>query len=336
MDRQGDDWGKSVMSSKVKNGAIAGCVLLGALAGLIFSGPRIDLRFQPEARQLPADPGALPAYLAASEARYSDLVPGTEKQIVWARAPGQKSEYVLLYFPGFSATRQELQPVPQQVAEALGANVFYTRFRGHGRSGEAMREGSVSHWLNDAHEALEIARLLGDKILIMGVSTGASLATLMAAETPDLHALLLVSPNYGLKDPLAVMMTWPWGKQLAERVIGPERVWEPKNEAEARYWTWKYPTSALLPMMGVVQRVQATDVALIQTPVQIIYSPHDQVINPAKVEAVYGRWGAAYKDTWAYTGSSASAQHVLAGDIKAPESTGPVVARMLRFLAGLP
>lgn len=323
------------MSRKVKNGAILGCVLLGALAGLILSGPRIDLSFQPEARQLPADPGALPAYLAAREARYSDLVPGTEKQIVWARAPGQKSEYVLLYFPGFSATRQELQPVPQKVAEALGANVFYTRFRGHGRSGKAMLEGSLSHWLNDAHEALEIGRLLGDKILIMGNSTGASLATLMAAQTPDVHALLLLSPNYGLKDPMAVMMTWPWGKQLAEWVIGPERVWEPESEAEARYWTWKYPTAALLPMMGVVQRVQSLDFEQLQTPVQMIYSPRDQVINPLKVEAAYARWGAAYKDAWAYTGSSASAQHVLAGDIRAPESTEPVVQRMLSFMAGL-
>ncbi|MBF2053909.1 MAG: alpha/beta fold hydrolase [Candidatus Sericytochromatia bacterium] len=325
------------MRRQVKNSLIAGFSLLAALAGLFLSGPRIDLSFTPELRELPADAALLPAYLAAREARYPDLVPGTENQIVWAGAPGQRTEYCLLYFPGFSATRQELQPVPQKVAEALGANVLYTRFRGHGRSGEAMLEGSVSHWLNDAQEAIDIGRMLGDKILIMGNSTGASLATLIAADrASEIHALLLLSPNYGLKDPMAVMMTWPWGKQLAQLVIGPERVWQPESEAEARYWTWQYPTAALLPMMGVVQRVQALDFAQLQTPVQMIYSPRDQVIHPLKVEAAYARWGASYKDVWAYTGSSASAQHVLAGDIRAPESTEPVVERMLRFIADLP
>lgn len=307
--------------------------LLCLLASVIFIGPRIDLHYSPENRSLPLQAAALPDYLQQREGRYRDLVAGTAKKIVWAGAAGQKTEYCLLYFPGFSATHPEIQPVPQKIAEALGANAFYTRFRGHGRGGPAMLDGSVNAWLNDAHEALEIGRLLGEKTIIMGVSTGASLATLVASEATQLHALLLISPNYGLKDSRSRLLTWPWGKQLAQWVIGQERSWTPQNPAEAKYWTWKYPTAAILPMMGVVQLTQALDLSQQQTPVLMIYSPQDQVISAQQVEAAYAQWGAKTKNKWAYTGSSAPSQHVLAGDIKAPESTGPVTERMLQFLS---
>jgi len=119
-------------------------ISLGPLALLIvgfLSGPRvaIDTTLQPVT--LPAD---LDQYLTAAEARFSDITPGTEKTIVWAGEVGRRTPLSIVYLHGFSATRQETVPLPAQVAARLQANLFATRFTGHGRSGAAMLEGSVN------------------------------------------------------------------------------------------------------------------------------------------------------------------------------------------------
>ena len=44
---------------------------------------------------------------------------------------------------------------------------------------------------------------------------------------------------------------------MAERLIGPERQWLAENADHERYWITRYPTAALLPMMGMVKLVAA-------------------------------------------------------------------------------
>ena len=40
-----------------------------------------------------------------------------------------------------------------------------------------MADGSVNAWINDYAEAIAIGRAIGDKVVVIGTSTGASLAT---------------------------------------------------------------------------------------------------------------------------------------------------------------
>ena len=75
-----------------------------------------------------------------------------------------------------------MRPLPDKVAAALGANLFYTRLTGHGQDGAAMAEGSVNAWINDYAEAIAIGRAIGDKVVVIGTSTGASLATWAASQ----------------------------------------------------------------------------------------------------------------------------------------------------------
>ena len=59
-----------------------------------------------------------------------------------------------------------MRPLPDKVAAALGANLFYTRLTGHGQDGAAMAEGSVNAWINDYAEAMAIGRAIGGKVEI--------------------------------------------------------------------------------------------------------------------------------------------------------------------------
>ena len=70
-----------------------------------------------------------------------------------------------------------------------------------------MAEGSVNAWINDYAEAIAIGRAIGDKVVVIGTSTGASLAT-WAASQPDLRddvaTIIAISPNMGCRRPARI------------------------------------------------------------------------------------------------------------------------------------
>jgi len=197
-----------------------------------------------------------------------DLIPGTEKTIHWAAEPGRQTALAIVYLHGFSATRQETAPLADQVAGALGANLFYTRFRGHGRGGDALAEASVNDWLNDAWEALAIGRRLGKQVILIGTSNGGTAASWLATQpgAEDLFALVLISPNFGPRDAMAEVLTWPWAEAIGRVVVGREYAWTPSNERHACYWPHRYPSSASLAMMGMVKLARDSDLGRITHP----------------------------------------------------------------------
>ena len=87
--------------------------------------------------------------ITLAESQLTDIRPGLEKSIIWAGAPHHRTEYAIVYIHGFSASKEELRPVPDRIASALDANIFYTRLTGHGRTAKAMHDVSVAAWMQD-------------------------------------------------------------------------------------------------------------------------------------------------------------------------------------------
>jgi esterase/lipase len=306
-------------------------LILGVVAVFLL-GPRVEVDETLAAITLPED---LDDYLADTESAYDDIVPGAEKTIVWAGEPGVKTPLAVVYLHGFSATRQETAPLAENLAQELGVNLYHTRFAGHGRSNSAMAEASVNDWLHDTQEALEIGRRLGEEVIVLGVSTGATAATWLATQ-PDLDdvaAFVLISPNYAPRDSSSEILLLPWGEQIAKAIIGPERSWEPLNAEQARYWTYSYPTEALLPMMGLVDLVRDGDLEAVNRPVLVIYSPNDQVVSPQAIEETFARFGSPEKEIISVAESQDPSNHVLAGNILAPDDTATIAEIILSFLA---
>ena len=308
-------------------------VALLLLLGVLFAlGPRVDVDTTIDPLQLPQD---LEAYLAESEGRFPDLKPGTEKTIVWAN-PEQKAktDVAFVYVHGFSAARQEVAPLSDRVAEKLGGNLFYTRLTGHGRSDDAMAEATVNAWINDTAEAVAIAERLGDEVVLIASSTGASLLAWMAANGhlgENVSALVFLSPNFGTVDTNSELLLWPWGKQIAQLVVGRYREWTPLNEEHAQFWTYRYPVESLLPMMGSVDIARDSDLKLVEQPLLILYTKEDIVVDPAKTEAIFAAFGSTPKELVAVT-TEHKWGHVLAGDILASDTTEPLAQRIVNFL----
>ncbi|MCG8618002.1 MAG: lysophospholipase [Desulfobacterales bacterium] len=313
---------------------ITGLIL--AVVVFFMVGPEVKIDTTIHPMNLPEN---LDDYLKTSENRFSDIIPGTEKTILWAGEQGAQTELGIVYVHGFSATRQETAPLCDVVARTLRANLFYTRLNGHGRTGEALAEANVNAWLNDAVEAFEIGRRIGRRVILVGTSTGGTALTWLvdwAAENgraDTIAALILISPNYGVADPTAVVLTLPWGGQIAELFVGKERHWEAENELQEKFWTNRYPTRGLLPMMGLVNLVNGIDLSGITSPVQVFYSPEDQVVSVAKIEQAFAAFGSSRKQLVPVTDTTSESRHVLAGDILSPGTTIPIAEKILRFIS---
>lgn len=307
----------------------------GIAAFLLGPRPTFDTAVDFDETTLPDD---LDSYLADSEALFGDLRPGNQRQIVWAYpASRARTPIAIVYIHGFSASPGELRPLPDLVAEKLGANVYYARLKGHGRSGDAMLEASVHGWVNDFAEAVGIGRRLGERVVVMATSTGASLAT-WAATQPELMrnvaGLVQFSPNYGLQATGSSLLTMPWAKQMVQSIIGDRRSFEARNEMHARYWTFDYPSLALLPMASLVKLADAADLSSITVPSLFVYSPLDQVIRPDLVEGKAAQWGAATRII-EVTDSEDPSHHVIAGDALSPSTSNRLAAQTSDWIAGL-
>ena len=313
--------------------ALALCV-----AGLWLFAPREPVdqteRFDPAT--LGED---LDSYLAEREGVFDDITPGTQKRVIWAGEPGAKTALSLVYVHGFSATSEEIRPVPDRLAEALGANLVFTRLQGHGRSGDAMAEASVPGWLHDLDEALHIARRAGDEIIVIATSTGATLTTI-AAQDPalfdDVKGQILVSPNFAIKSPAAAILTWPGVRWWGPIVAGAERAFAPQNAGHETYWTTRYPTTALIPMAAAVAHARGLDHGSIEHPVLVLFSDDDAVVSAEATREVAAAWGGPVTlAPVTLCDGDDSFDHVIAGDILSPGMNETVTGIMLDWIGGL-
>ena len=287
-------------------------------------------------RDADAPPEALAAlddWLAAREAAYGDVREGADARIVWAGGRRERTPLSLVYLHGFSASRRETAPLCDRIANALGANLFYARLAGHGRTSAAMGEARMADWLADAERAWALATRLGERVVLVGTSTGGTLATLFAAQRPDprLAALLLVAPNFGPRDRRSALLNLPGARWWAPRLVGPERIVEPENEGHARYWTTRYPTTALIPMMQLVGAVRRAPLERLVAPTLVCYHPEDDTVDSRLTERLLPRFGARPLEVERVAGDAGS-RHVIAGDVFAPHATEALGERAVGFL----
>ena len=260
--------------------------------------------------------------ITVAESQITDIKPGLEKSIVWAGAPHHRTRYSIVYIHGFSASKEELRPVPDRIAAALGANIFYTRLTGHGRTAEAMREASVEAWLQDLDEAFQIGSVIGDKVVLISCSTG---GTLVAAGmvrdifSKQLFSTVFFAPNFGVQDQMAPLLTWPLARYWVPLVGGEMQTNVPRNHLHGRYWTTSYPTISLIPMMQLIDMVDDADLSRGEVPALFYFSPDDRVIDPQKTENFITRWRGP-KVTMRINGNDIEDElnHLITGQVVSP------------------
>lgn len=278
-------------------------------------------------------PAELEAWLAEHENGHDGIIGGAEAVIHWAGGPGV-TDLCLLYIHGFSASRQEIAPVTERVAAAMGANVVYARLAGHGLEQNAM-EAAAEDWLQSVTDSWEIASRIGKKVAVIAVSTGAPLTIWLSqqdAVRDQAHSFILMSPNFRIRNPFGFILTWPGAYRWVPMLLGRERSWEPENELAGRYWTPRYQIHAVIEMQKVVDWVRRHPSASHNIPLATIYMTDDPTISHEAAVDFHHAWEADTKELLEVTIDSNNPQHVFAGDITAPHRVDWCVDTCIDFL----
>jgi len=230
--------------------------------------------------ELPAVPGVseLDQYIASTEATHK-LKPNNQARIIWANdSLKQQTDYAVVYLHGFSASQEEGDPVHTDFARHFGCNLYLSRLAEHGiDTTEPLIAFTADKLWNSAKEAYAIGKQLGKKVILIGTSTGGTLALKLAAEYPDIAGLVLLSPNIAINDPLAWVANNHWGLQVAHLVKGKYNETEDTVAAIKQYWNTKYRMEAVTELQELLETTMKSSLfEKVTQPVLLLYYYKDE------------------------------------------------------------
>jgi len=230
--------------------------LVAMLAVVYFLGPKPAApNYNNNLIQVPSDPAALEAYVASNEAKHK-VKPDNEARIVWANdSTKAKTPYVIVYLHGFSASQEEGNPVHRNIAKQFGCNMYLARLSEHGiDTTDALVNMTATSLWESAKEAYAIGKQLGDKVILMGTSTGGTVALELASNFEDVAGLVLYSPNIAINNPSTFLTNNPWGLQIARMVMGgKENVLKNRTDTYKKYWNHQYRLEAVVELQELLE-----------------------------------------------------------------------------------
>ena len=257
---------------------LAGVAIL-AIAYLL--GPKVD---RPNLDKTPptvsSDLIQLETDIQERESSIKNIRPDNEARIIWADTIPKKTKYSIVYLHGWSASQEEGDPIHFETASYFGCNLYLPRLAGHGLSEEEpMLNLTAEQLLDSAREAVEVGKKLGDKVILMGTSTGGTLALYFAAQDPEVAGLLLYSPNIEIFDPTAKLMSGPWGLQVLRAVKGSDyHEFDTDLDLKNKYWTTKYRVEALTHLQALMDETMTEETfSAVEQPVFLGYYYKDEI-----------------------------------------------------------
>lgn len=309
--------------------AFAGLGLGISLLALL--GPRAKMGSPPELPPPPTSLSGLPQWVQDQDTSEDTVLPGNHSQLHWGAEPGRRTPLALVYLHGFSAGPMEIEPVMTQAAAELGANLYMPLLAGHGRGSDAMGRARAEQWVAETRRAIQVGQLLGERVVVVGTSTGGTLAVIEAPPT-ELAGLVLINPNFGPQNRATELGLLPWGELLLTRLLAPYS-WEPSSPAQAQHWTTTYEIQAVVEMMLIVQAAREVDPATLELPTLVLRSDADHVVDQAAVTSFAG--GLPQGDVVVVPYTSGENGHVLAGAILSPSRTQEVQGALVEFCRGI-
>ena len=266
--------------------------ILGVLIIVYLFGPQPDTPKYATAMPLVPPTAELEKFIAANEAMHK-LRLNNEARIVWTNdSLKQKTEYAIVYIHGFSASQEEGNPVHRNIAKQFGCNLFLSRLAEHGiDTTEQLMNLTADNYWESVKEALAIGKQLGNKVILMGTSTGATQALQLAATySNDVAALVLYSPNIAINDNNAWMLNNHWGLQIARLVKGGNYN-DPTDDRPIykQYWNKPYRLEAIVALEEMLETTMTKKTfKKIKQPVLLLYYYKDkqQQDDVVKVSAI--------------------------------------------------
>ncbi len=275
-------------------------VLIALLAVVYLLGPNPSTPvYTAGLPAVPADTAALRLYIEQTEATHK-IKPENEARIIWANdITKQKTDYAIIYLHGFSASQEEGDPVHTNIAKKFGCNLFLARLAEHGiDTTEQLMNLTAENYWESVKQAYAIGKQLGNKVILMGTSTGGSNAIQLAANYPDVHSLILLSPNIEIFDNTAKLTNNPWGLQIA-RFVKKSNYVTAKDDRPLykQHWNTPYRLESIVALQEYLETAMVTSTfKKVTQPTLMLYyykdeAHQDRVVKVSAMKKMFGELG---------------------------------------------
>jgi carboxylesterase len=199
----------------------------------------------------------------------------------------------VLLLHGFGDTPQTLGYLAAHL-HGQGWGVHAPLLPGHGRTLDAFAVSRTSEWLGEARDALVRMRSRYDSVAVVGLSMGGSLATILAAEFPDIQALVLLAPYLSMPTRLrraasmhhALAALLPYLRGGGERSI--------RDPAElSRNLAYGFTTPRLVFELSRVVAQARAAAPRVTAPTLVVQSRQDNRIPPDAAERAFALFSTA-------------------------------------------
>ncbi len=302
--------------------------IVAAVLGIIYiAGPHPATPvYKTEMPRVPAGATELENYVKENESLHK-LKPNNEARIIWANdSSKQKTEYAIVYLHGYSASQEEGSPIHTNIAKEFGCNLYLSRLAEHGiDTTDPMINLTPAEYWESAKQALAIGKQLGNKVILMGTSTGGTNALQLAATYPnDIAVLVLMSPNIAINNSNAYLLNNPWGLQLAKLITGDGYVTSKDQRPEFKaYWYSHYPLQSTVQLQEMIETTMNKETfEKVKQPLLMLYYYKDQVHQDSVVSVpamlqMFDELGSAVKIKEAVpnTGDHVIGSYIKSGDL---------------------
>ena len=283
---------------------------------------------------IPDSVSQIDAYIAAKESK-TVLKPGNEARVIWAdSSQPTKTKIVFMYVHGFSASPMEGDPLHREVAKKFGANLLLARVAGHGVPDSDSTYATVT--ADDYYQRVEnyyaIAKKLGDEVVVLGTSFGGAMSLVLAANHPEIKALMLYGPCIAIKDPNATLLDNPWGLQMAHLITGSDyRDIPVMAPGHAENWSLHYRLEGVVAVQNLLTHAMTKEVfEKVKMPVFMGYyykdeEHQDNVVSVDAMKEMYAALGtpAALKREEAFPNSG---NHVITSNLLGKLTDKPIAS----------
>lgn len=245
------------------------------------NGAELDALVELLAPEAAANPDAgflLARVYAANEkmiARQAGATPVREPQLY---STGRYSDKAVLLIHGFTACPWEMADLGEFLQQQ-GINAYAMRLAGHGTKPEDLLNIKWQDWYQTVEEGLNLTRLLGKEVYVMGVSTGGALTVKLAAEHPEeIRGVVCLAPAIYLAD-------WKSSLTGIVRFFVKFNV-RPLKEEFKPYYYEERAMSAIYQLVKLTRHVRRI-ADKVTIPILIVQSRADKTVKPKGAEFLY-------------------------------------------------
>ncbi len=207
----------------------------------------------------------------------SHLILPTAEPFFLPGDPRTKGHIGCLLSHGFTGTPKEMRPLGEAL-NRLGYTVLGIRLAGHATDPDDMRRSTWRHWAASVEDGYHLLRGVTEKVVLMGLSMGGSLALYTAARFPVAGVVAMAAPHHLPRDPRLPLIP----------LLSLVRPYDPKGppqwvdkEALKELVTYPVtPTRSYLELHLLLGEMRAS-LPRITAPVLLLYGREDPVVPAA-------------------------------------------------------